>query len=88
MLASWDAEEYAGIGSTEWVEEFVTWAVPNMVAYVNVDVAVSGPHFRLEAVPELWGLVEDTIKDVPSPKASGKSIYDEWTADGGEAGGT
>ena len=86
-MASWDAEEYGGIGSAEWVEEFVTWAVPNMVAYVNVDVAVAGPHFRLEAVPELWGLVEGTIKDVPSPKVPGKSIYDEWTADNSTAGG-
>ncbi|PWW78581.1 Zn-dependent exopeptidase [Tuber magnatum] len=86
ILASWDAEEYACIGSTEWVEEFVTWAVPNMVAYVNVDMAVAGPHFRLEGVPELWDLVEDTIKNASSPKTQGKSIYDEWTADGGEAG--
>ncbi|CUS07818.1 unnamed protein product [Tuber aestivum] len=86
ILASWDAEEYACIGSTEWVEEFVSWAVPNMVAYVNVDMAVAGPHFRIEAVPELWGLVEDTIQNVSSPKTQGKSIYDEWTADGGEAG--
>ncbi|RPB03458.1 Zn-dependent exopeptidase [Choiromyces venosus 120613-1] len=82
MLASWDAEEYGIVGSTEWVEEFVTWAVPNMVAYVNVDVAVAGPHFHLEAVPELWDLVEDVIQDVPSPKTKGKSIYDEWTAEG------
>ena len=88
MLASWDAEEYGLIGSTEWVEEFVTWAVPNMVAYVNLDVAVSGPHFHLVAAPELWGLVEGTIKDVPSPKAPGKSIYDEWAADGGRVRGT
>ena len=88
MLASWDAEEYGLIGSTEWVEEFATWAVPNMVAYVNVDMAVTGPHFLLAAVPELWGLVEDTIKDVPSPRAPEKSVYDEWNADGRKAGGT
>ena len=87
MLASWDAEEYGLIGSTEWVEEFATWAVPNMVAYINVDVAVSGSHFLLMASPELWDLVEDTIKDVPSPKAPGKSVYDEWTANGGKARG-
>ena len=86
-MASWDAEEYACIGSTEWVEEFAKWVVPNIVAYVNVDMAVAGPHFRLEAVPEVWGLVEDTIKDVPSPKVPGKSIYDEWTADNSTAGG-
>ncbi|CUS07820.1 unnamed protein product [Tuber aestivum] len=85
VLASWDAEEYGMIGSTEWVEEFVKWAIPNVVAYVNVDVAVSGPHFRLIAVPELWDLVEDTIKEVPSPKMPGKIIYDEWTTDGSEA---
>src|SRR5437588_701849 len=88
VLGSWDAEEYGMVGSTEWVEEFVTWAVPNMVAYVNVDVAVSGSHFHLQAVPELWDLVEDTIKDTSSPKTPGKSIYDEWSADKGVARGT
>ncbi|KAG0134345.1 hypothetical protein HOY82DRAFT_516155 [Tuber indicum] len=85
VLASWDAEEYGMVGSTEWFEEFVTWAVPNMVAYVNVDVAVSGSHFSLAAVPELWGLVEDTLKDTSSPKTPGKSIYDEWSAHKGVA---
>ena len=88
MLASWDAEEYGLIGSTEWVEEFVTWTIPNVVAYINMDVAVSGSNFHLVAAPELWGLVEDTIKDVPSPKVPGKSVYDVWAADGGKARGT
>ena len=83
VLASWDAEEYGLIGSTEWVEEFVTWAVPNMVAYVNLDAAVSGTHLNLVLVPELWSLVEGAIKDVPSPKTPGKSVFDEWLADRG-----
>ena len=83
MLASWDAEEYGLIGSTEWVEEFATWAVPNMVAYVNLDMAVSGPHFNLVLVPELWSLVEDTMKDVPSPQTPGKSVFEEWVTDWG-----
>ncbi|CUS07819.1 unnamed protein product [Tuber aestivum] len=85
VMASWDSEESGLIGSTEWVEEFVTWATPNVVAYVNLDIAVSGPHFSLTAVPELWDLVEDTIKEVPSPKVPGKSVYDEWITKGGKA---
>ena len=36
LLASWDAEEYGLIGSTEWGEDFHQWIKEHVVAYVNV----------------------------------------------------
>ena len=45
LLCSWDAEEQGLIGSTEWVEENAAELKEKAVAYLNVDVAVSGPNF-------------------------------------------
>lgn len=41
LIASWDAEEYGLIGSTEMVEDHAEWVAENVVAYVNVDVGTS-----------------------------------------------
>ena len=40
LLASWDAEEYGLIGSTEWGEDFSEWIKGHVVAYVNVGALV------------------------------------------------
>lgn len=36
VIASWDAEEYGLIGSTEWGEDFASWLKAHAVAYLNV----------------------------------------------------
>jgi N-acetylated-alpha-linked acidic dipeptidase len=63
VLASWDAEEYGLIGSTEWTEDFGDWLKVNSesqndkqglivdAVYLNVDVAVAGPNFKCAASP-------------------------------------
>src|SRR6266536_1300343 len=45
VLCSWDAEEEGLIGSTEWAEEKALELHEKAVAYLNVDVAVSGSNF-------------------------------------------
>src|SRR5690348_17030100 len=45
ILCSWDAEEYGLIGSTEWAEEMAQQLKDKAVAYLNLDVAVSGANF-------------------------------------------
>ena len=77
VLCSWDAEEYGLIGSTEWVEENAAELKANAVAYLNLDAAVSGPHFGASSVPSLWRLIRDVTKDVKDPK-TGKSVYQQW----------
>jgi N-acetylated-alpha-linked acidic dipeptidase len=54
ILCSWDAEEYGLIGSTEWAEELAPELKEKAVAYLNLDAAVSGPHFGASSVPSLW----------------------------------
>ena len=36
LFASWDAEEYGLVGSTEWGEDFSDWINENVVAYFNL----------------------------------------------------
>lgn len=80
VLASWDAEEYGIIGSTEWVEEYVDWLNETAVAYLNIDVGVFGPWPHLSATPELHKLATDTFSKIIHPNNGGFniSLYDAW----------
>ncbi|HEV7736219.1 MAG TPA: M28 family peptidase [Chlamydiales bacterium] len=40
LLASWDAEEYGLIGSTEWAEDFPQWIQENVITYINLGKSV------------------------------------------------
>ena len=78
-FASWDAEEYNLIGSTEYVEDNADALRANGVAYLNVDVGVSGDIFRAAASPLLKRpllRVLDRVSD-PVRNASLKSLWDE-----------
>jgi N-acetylated-alpha-linked acidic dipeptidase len=77
ILCSWDAEEYGLIGSTEWAEENADELREKAVAYLNVDVAVSGGNFGAYSVPSLWKLIRDVTREVKDPK-TGKTIYQQW----------
>jgi N-acetylated-alpha-linked acidic dipeptidase len=74
-FASWDAEEYGLIGSTEWGEEHEK-DLASAAAYFNMDIGVSGPNFGASAVPSLKQFVRDVTKAVVSPK--GGTVYDAW----------
>ncbi|EIE82054.1 hypothetical protein G6F46_000287 [Rhizopus delemar] len=80
ILASWDAEEYGLVGSTEWVEENKDWLNEQAAVYINVDTAVSGPHFDTSASPSLNRLLYDIASLVEDPRTGG-SVYDAWSAD-------
>ncbi|KAF7725324.1 hypothetical protein EC973_009663 [Apophysomyces ossiformis] len=77
ILASWDAEEYALVGSTEWGEDHREWLSQTGAVYINVDVAVSGPHFEAGASPSLDRLLYEVTRLVPDPRTGG-SVYDAW----------
>lgn len=67
VLASWDAEEYGLLGSTEWVEEFVPWIKEANVAYINMDTAVSGSVPDISATPDFHAIALETMKKVVYP---------------------
>ncbi|KAL5527160.1 hypothetical protein ACEPAG_5951 [Sanghuangporus baumii] len=75
VIASWDAEEYGLIGSTEWGEDFADWIDENVVAYFNLDSSVSGSRFSLSASPSLAHLVSGAARDIPHPTEPGKTLW-------------
>ena len=77
IFASWDAEEFGIIGSTEWVEELKAELQQKAVAYLNVDIAATGGRFNASAVPSLKPLVRAVTQDVIDPRTM-QTIYDVW----------
>lgn len=87
VLCSWDAEEYGLVGSTEWVEEHINWLAESTVAYLNIDVGVSGKSPSLSATPELGTIATDLMKKILWPTMSNETLYDAWYAEtDGEVG--
>ena len=87
IACSWDGEEYALTGSTEWGEQFAEDLKKKLVAYLNVDSSVSGAaatagpeglSFKPSAVASLAPMLVEASKDVRAP--SGKSLYEAWRA--------
>src|SRR5437868_4437096 len=77
IFATWDAEEWGLIGSTEFVEEDSLRLNSGAVAYLNQDVAAEGSRFGAGGSPSLRALLRDVARRVPDPNGGG-SIYSEW----------
>jgi N-acetylated-alpha-linked acidic dipeptidase len=86
VLASWDAEEFGLMGSTEWAEDHAAFLSRHAVAYLNVDVGVSGPHFGAAAVPSLDRLIQEVTREVTDPN-TGHSVLDAWREESRPSGG-
>ncbi|XP_073518154.1 putative N-acetylated-alpha-linked acidic dipeptidase [Phyllobates terribilis] len=81
IFASWDAEEFGLLGSTEWAEENVKLLENRAVAYINADSSVEGNYtLRVDCTPLLYHLVYSLTKKIPSPDEGfeGKSLYESW----------
>ncbi len=76
VICSWDGEEYALTGSTEWGEQFADELKRKAVAYLNVDEATSGPHLEAKAVASLAPLLVEVSRTLQGP--SGQSLYQAW----------
>ncbi len=82
IFATWDAEEWGLIGSTEWVEEHDEMLDRQAAAYINMDVVVGGPRFGAGGTMSLKQLMHDVTREVPQPGDS-VSILTAWTARAG-----
>jgi len=78
-IASWDAEEYGLIGSTEYGEEFADHLRQNLVLYLNRESYTAG-NFSADGVHSLQPLVNQVTRIVGMPGREG-SVYDAWLAD-------
>lgn len=77
LFATWDAEEWGLVGSTEYVEDDSLRLMRGGVAYLNQDVSASGPSFGGGGTPTLRGVLRDVARQVPDPSGEG-SVYDVW----------
>jgi len=77
IFATWDAEEWGLLGSTEFVEEDSTRLSKSAVAYLNQDDVAQGPDFSGGGSPSLRSLLRDIAREVPDPSHQG-SVYDVW----------
>ncbi|XP_069739417.1 glutamate carboxypeptidase 2-like isoform X2 [Phaenicophaeus curvirostris] len=81
IFASWDAEEFGLLGSTEWAEENAKILQARGVAYINADSSVEGNYtLRVDCSPLMYRLVYSLTKEIPSPDEGfeGKSLYESW----------
>ena len=79
VYASWDAEEYGLVGSTEWADEHAKEISEKAVVMLNVDSAVSGPELDLDGVPSMRDFVLEAAGGITDYR-SGKSLREVWTA--------
>ncbi|XP_058519702.1 N-acetylated-alpha-linked acidic dipeptidase 2 [Ochotona princeps] len=81
IFASWDAEEFGLLGSTEWAEENVKILQERSVAYINSDSSIEGNYtLRVDCTPLLYQLVYKLTKEISSPDEGfeSKSLYESW----------
>lgn len=80
IFGSWDAEEFGLQGSTEWVETHLPWLTTTAVAYVNMDVGVSGPRTGFDGSGEMQTFVVEQMKKILYPEGWGDfpTVYDMW----------
>jgi N-acetylated-alpha-linked acidic dipeptidase len=77
VFATWDAEEWGMVGSTEYVEDDSLRLLRGAVAYLNQDVAAEGARFGAGGSPSLRALLRDVARGVPDPSGRG-SVFAEW----------
>lgn len=86
QFASWDAEEYNLIGSTEYVEEHMDRLQADAFAYLNVDVAVGGTDFRADGNPVFRSSLMRVLDRVVDP-VKNESLKTVWENKGNQIGG-
>ncbi|XP_063807477.1 N-acetylated-alpha-linked acidic dipeptidase 2-like isoform X2 [Pseudophryne corroboree] len=81
IFASWDAEEFGLLGSTEWAEENAKILHERGVAYINSDSSIEGNYtLRVDCTPLLYQLVYNLTKEITSPDEGFESLslYESW----------
>jgi N-acetylated-alpha-linked acidic dipeptidase len=84
IFATWDAEEWGLLGSTEYVEDDSLRLLRGGVAYLNQDVAAQGARFGGGGSPSLRPMLRDVTRQVPDPDGKG-SVYAAWRRAGAVA---
>lgn len=77
-FASWDGEEYALLGSTEFGEKNAEELKKNLIAYLNVDVAVDGGQLKIASSPFLNNAINEALALVDYPSEENVSLHEHF----------
>ncbi|XP_024427471.2 transferrin receptor protein 2 isoform X2 [Desmodus rotundus] len=78
LFISWDGGDFGSVGSTEWLEGYLSLLHLKAVVYVSLDNAVLGDaKFHAKTSPLLISLIENIVKQVDSPNHSGQTLYEQ-----------
>ena len=86
IFASWDAETYNMVGSTEFVEHHLKTLQQDGYAYINLDNAVSGDVFEASGSPVFQMPLMRALGRVSNPHFNA-SLRDLWDQSGSEIRG-
>lgn len=84
VFATWDAEEWGVVGSTEWTEQHRDELRERVVAYINQDMIITGDSFGASSTPVLKHLVADSTRVVPHPTDASRPIFAVWSGETGQ----
>lgn len=76
-IASWDAEDWGLIGSTEWAEEHADELPGKVAVYVNRESYHQG-EFQASGSHALQPLVNDVTRAVAFPREEGTTVQQRW----------
>lgn len=85
VFASWDGEEYALLGSTEYAEYYEHALKKKCIAYINTDVSTTGSILSLKASPLLNDVLLTSARELQYPNSS-ITLYDHFLKKQGKIG--
>ncbi|KAF7691574.1 hypothetical protein HF521_010541 [Silurus meridionalis] len=79
VFASWSGGEFGSVGSTEWLEAYLSSLNLRAFSYISLDSSVTGlKRFKASSSPLLHKLLKNTMDEVRSPRSS-MSLSEDYT---------
>ncbi|XP_017309204.1 transferrin receptor 1b [Ictalurus punctatus] len=79
VFASWSAGDFGSVGSTEWLEGYISSLNLRAFTYISLDSTVSGiKQFKASSSPLLHKLLKNTMDEVKSPLHVSRSISEDF----------
>jgi len=77
-FCSWDTEEPGYQGSTEWTDDYHKFIMNQVVAYLNVDMAVEGNFtLRIKSLEHIEDSLFSAAKQLKTPHTK-NNLYEDW----------
>ncbi|KAF4075617.1 hypothetical protein AMELA_G00220850 [Ameiurus melas] len=79
VFASWSAGDFGSVGSTEWLEGYISSLNLRAYTYISLDSTVSGINqFKASSSPLLHKLLKNTMDEARSPLDASRSISEDF----------